>query len=419
MNRICIYLFAQFITLIIGLLVNVTIQANDSPVATDDYYETTSGDNMSVDAPGVLSNDYDSNNDQLTAVLTDDSQASGALFLYDDGSFEYEPELGYFGIDIFSYVANDGSIDSNEATITFNVTIGGGEVTTFTDQDLFLNALAALNHTAYREGFEDDSVWGEVRTTVIGGQRTSPSINNLGITWTANNEIGEVSTAEGAARRGQWGFLTLPHGSYLTGTNCDLPINCGDGWRGSSDIPLVGVGGWVETSTPYAGLHVYLDGNLDAPLDFADGEILDTRHKFFGVISPSGFNQFEYRETEGTMEDAKYIFADDYYFAYETNLSVKVSRILMKLLGQGRKVVARVKVVDQDKVAVIGAVVDAQWTLPDETVIPFSETTNKQGRIKGSTTNVGSGDYTLSILRVSLPDHVYLGGQKLKTLNVP
>ncbi len=418
MNKKYIYLLAQFITLIIALLVNVTTQANDSPVATDDYYETTSGDNMSVDAPGVLSNDYDSDNDQLTAVLTDDSQASGALFLYDDGSFEYEPEPGFFGIDIFSYVANDGTIDSNEATITFNVTFGGGEVTIFTDQGLFLDALAAMNHTSYREEFEDDNVWGEVRTTVSDGQQTSPSIKNLGITWTANNEFGEVTTGEGPVRRGKWGFFTLPHGSYLTGTNCDSPINCGDGWRGNSDIPLVGVGGWVETNTPYAGLHIYLDGNLDAPIDF-DGEILDTRHKFFGVISPSGFNQFEYRETEGTMEDAKYIFADDYYFAYETNLSVKVSRILMKLLGQVSKVVTRVKVVDQDKVAVIGAVVDAQWTLPDETIIPFSGTTNTQGRIKGSTPNVGSGDYTLSILRVSLPDHVYLGGQKLKTLNVP
>ena len=417
MSKKSVRLIALIIPLIIILLATATVQANDPPVAVDDEYKTTSDNNLSVDAPGVLGNDHDPNGDPLTAVLIDDSQATGILILYEDGSFEYEPEPGFFGTDTFTYVANDGSADSNEATITFNVILGG-EIIEFTDQDLFLDALAALGYKAYHEGFEDDNVWGDVRTTIPGGQITAPSITNLGLTWTANNEWGEVTTGEGPVFRGQWGFFTLPHGSYLTGTNCHLPINCGDGWQGHSDIPMVAIGGWVETNTPYAGLHVYLDGNLNAPIDF-NGAILGTQHKFFGVIVPNGFNQFEYREIEGTNEDAKYIFSDEYYFAYETNLSIKVSRIQMKLISRGNKVGTRVTVLDQDRVKVAGALVDAQWTLPDGTIIPVSGTTNNSGRVQWSTPNVGSGDYTLSIFSVSLPDHVYIGGQTIKTLTVP
>ncbi len=416
MNKKYICLIVQNIILITILLVTTVTHANDIPVATDDYYETVSDDNLSVDAPGVLGNDNDYNGDPLTARLVDESQASGALFLYEDGSFEYEPKPGFFGTDIFKYVANDGNADSNEATITFDVTLEG-EITVFTDENLFREALAALGYTVYHEGFENNNVWGEVRTTITDGQLTASSITNMGTTWTANNEFGEVTTGEGPVRLGQWGFFILPHGSYQTGTNCHLPINCGDGWQGHSDIPLVGIGGWVETNTPYAGLHVYLGGDLNAPIDF-DGEILDTQHKFFGVIAPTGFNQFEYREIEGTIDDAKYMFADDYYFAYETNLSVQVPHIWMKPLRWGR-VDARMIVVDQDKVAVSGAVVDAQWTLPDETIIPFRRLTDGQGRIKGSVPIVGSGDYTISILNISLPDHVYLGGQTFKTLTIP
>ena len=59
--------------------------------------------------------------DLLMAELVDGPD-HGDLILYDDGSFEYTPEAGYFGQDTFTYKASDGADDSNEATVTIEVT---------------------------------------------------------------------------------------------------------------------------------------------------------------------------------------------------------------------------------------------------------------------------------------------------------
>ncbi|MFN6050833.1 MAG: Ig-like domain-containing protein, partial [Planctomycetia bacterium] len=45
----------------------------------------------------------------------------GTVMLNPDGSFNYTPDLNYNGVDSFSYKANDGSLDSNVATVTITM----------------------------------------------------------------------------------------------------------------------------------------------------------------------------------------------------------------------------------------------------------------------------------------------------------
>ncbi len=45
----------------------------------------------------------------------------GTLTLNADGSFSYAPAPDFFGVDSFTYVANDGAVDSNVATVTITV----------------------------------------------------------------------------------------------------------------------------------------------------------------------------------------------------------------------------------------------------------------------------------------------------------
>ncbi len=47
--------------------------------------------------------------------------AHGTLALAADGSFTYTPASGFVGQDSFTYKANDGSLDSNVATVTISV----------------------------------------------------------------------------------------------------------------------------------------------------------------------------------------------------------------------------------------------------------------------------------------------------------
>ncbi|MCP4538621.1 MAG: tandem-95 repeat protein, partial [Chloroflexi bacterium] len=101
--------------------VTITVNClNDPPVAADDNYTTTVNTTLTVPVPGVLLNDTDADSDPLTAVW-DTGPVSGSLSLSTDGSFIYTPTVGFSGIVSFTYHANDGTDDSNVATVTIAV----------------------------------------------------------------------------------------------------------------------------------------------------------------------------------------------------------------------------------------------------------------------------------------------------------
>ena len=199
---------------------------------------------------------------------------------------------------------------------------------TYIDEASFLADLNALGHAITHEGFEDDAVWGAARSTVIDGFNTAPTITSQGLTWRSNNPDGNITTSDGAARSGDWGLFAYPHGSYasdgVNGLDCTIPGECGDsfvGEAGSGEL-LFGIGGWIRTNTPPAELGMFVDGVAQ---DF--GETCDSSGEncvnnaslsgsaFFGVIDTSGFSSFEYRDLEGTLDEMKYLFADDFYYA--------------------------------------------------------------------------------------------------------
>jgi hypothetical protein len=88
--------------------------------AEDDTYQTAPGVALTIDAPGVLENDSDPFNRDLSAVKVSDP-AHGTVTLNADGSFTYTPEANFLGGDTFTYKANNGVADSNLATVTINV----------------------------------------------------------------------------------------------------------------------------------------------------------------------------------------------------------------------------------------------------------------------------------------------------------
>ena len=103
----------------VQVTVNV-VGGNNPPVAVDDSYNTDQDTVLNVAAPGVLGDDSDDDGDAITAVQAS-SAANGLAILNADGSFSYEPDPGFTGIDSFTYRANDGSADSNLATVTIDV----------------------------------------------------------------------------------------------------------------------------------------------------------------------------------------------------------------------------------------------------------------------------------------------------------
>jgi CSLREA domain-containing protein len=98
----------------------VTFIANSAPKAENDSYSTNKDTPLSVAGPGVLANDTDPDGDTLSAVL-DSGPDHGTLILNPDGSFTYTPNVNFIGSDFFTYKANDGSAESNVATVSITV----------------------------------------------------------------------------------------------------------------------------------------------------------------------------------------------------------------------------------------------------------------------------------------------------------
>ena len=93
---------------------------NTAPVAGADAWTMDEDTTLTIDAPGVLANDTDAEEDPLTATLAD-GPGEGTLTLNADGSFTDTPAADFHGTDTFTYTASDGTADSAAATVTITV----------------------------------------------------------------------------------------------------------------------------------------------------------------------------------------------------------------------------------------------------------------------------------------------------------
>ena len=99
----------------------VSIHVNSPPETAADSYDVDEDSVLAVDAVlGLLANDSDGDGDTLSVYLTD-SPSHGSLSLNEDGSFTYTPEADYDGTDSFTYIATDGTNESEATTVSISV----------------------------------------------------------------------------------------------------------------------------------------------------------------------------------------------------------------------------------------------------------------------------------------------------------
>jgi VCBS repeat-containing protein len=102
------------------LVDNSNSNPNNPPIAGFSQYDTLEDTLLQIPAPGVLGNATDLDDDAMTAIL-DTDVANGSLTLNADGSFSYTPDTNFNGADSFTYHANDGTDDSNTATVSITI----------------------------------------------------------------------------------------------------------------------------------------------------------------------------------------------------------------------------------------------------------------------------------------------------------
>ena len=271
-----------------------------------------------VEAFGVLDNDIlDGENagefGATSELVTDVSH--GTLVLNSNGSFTYSPGSTFDGMDSFVYRAVFGTV-ADSATVTLTACTRGPDVFVCWNESAFLSKAAEHEYNGFQEGFEDDAVWGSARSP-----NTAASVSSQGVQWQSNYpdspDWNEITTGSGAALTGDWGIYDPNHGS-ANGTSgvCDVndpPDSClyHDGVTGILQPglnPLHGVGGYI-TGSHGANVGIVLDD-----LILYNGGPVYAAHQFFGVIDTrqAGFTRFEFRELDGKIGQALFIWADDF-----------------------------------------------------------------------------------------------------------
>jgi VCBS repeat-containing protein len=105
---------------------SIDVTANEPPVASDDTFATPKDTILTIDAPGLLANDSDPNDDPLvvSGVAAPGLPANGTIeadTLNADGSFRYLARPGFVGTDSFTYTVSDGGL-TDVGTVTITVT---------------------------------------------------------------------------------------------------------------------------------------------------------------------------------------------------------------------------------------------------------------------------------------------------------
>lgn len=206
--------------------VSLTVNpVNDAPTAVDDSAATNENTPLTINAPGLLTNDSDVEGSPLTAVLVA-PPAHGVVTVNPNGSFTYTPAADYSGPDSFTYKANDGALDSAPATVNLTVTAGNAApvITSVT--------AGAVNPTA-----------GAITYTLAATDDNTP-VGVLGVSVT-QPAGGTVATPMHDTSSGTWAFTYTPtqaarYGAAATfGPDTDsFTVSVDDGHGGVTSAPV-------------------------------------------------------------------------------------------------------------------------------------------------------------------------------------
>ena len=184
---------------------------NIAPIAENDAYSVAEDNVLNVVPSGVLANDTDIDPDTtLTAIKTSET-AHGSVTLNSDGSLSYTPHDDWHGTDTFTYKANDGSADSNTATVS--VTVDPVPDLAIVDNGVPGTGLHSYTLTATNPGIvtlAKFTIEGEVHQ-VFDGENPSE--------WLGDNSASESETTD----------------SYVIFGDLRLPDLGGETWPGPSD----------------------------------------------------------------------------------------------------------------------------------------------------------------------------------------
>jgi VCBS repeat-containing protein len=285
--------------------VTITVNpVNDAPVANNDTYSVNEDGTLNIAAAGVLANDTDVDGNSLAAVLGT-GPASGVLTLSPNGSFTYTPNANFNGTDSFTYRANDGTVDSNLATV--RITVNGSNTAPVAAADCYTtNEDTPLTVTLPGLLANDSDADGNTLTAVLvaGPAHGTLTLNaNGSFTYTPNSNFNGDDSFTYSANDGTANSNIATVAITVCPIN-DAPVANNDSYVTNQNTPLtVTVPGVLanDTDAEGSGLTAILNsGPSHGTLTLnANGSFTYT-----AVTGYTGSDSFTYRASDGTTISA-------------------------------------------------------------------------------------------------------------------
>jgi len=160
-------------------------QINDAPIAVADTYNTNEDQAvMATLANSLILNDIDDNYPSTLSAEMGQSPLHGDITLDTNGTFVYNPEENYFGIDTFTYRVTDTDLYSEYETVTINIAgVNDAPTIIVTDPVIFNeDSSIQVDFTQYVNDIDGD----ELSITVDNTDFISTSIDGMIITFSAD-----------------------------------------------------------------------------------------------------------------------------------------------------------------------------------------------------------------------------------------
>ncbi len=251
---------------------------NNVPVAADDTGSMDEDGVFSFKIEDILSNDSDLDNDNLIPALVA-SPINGILAQLADGSFSYTPNPDFNGTDSFTYKVNDGTEDSNIATVTITVNPVNDTPTgpaTGTLADGTEDVVYPVLETTLLQGFADVDVEDTLNVINLSSANGTFAPTTTGWNFTPAQDYNGPVTFAYQVSDGMDGIVDVSRTFNLS------PVN---------DIPMGSPAGELahgQEDTPYTILQSDLiNGYSDADLDVLSVTGLTINHGTLSAFNSS------------------------------------------------------------------------------------------------------------------------------------
>jgi len=295
------------------------IPRNDPPSARDDLYSVTAGEALIVTAAqGLLANDQDVDSDELLVEAVD-SPAFGVGSFAQDGSFEYQPNADFEGVEVLNYSVTD--LEAS-AGATLRITVKNAPNQPPVAQGEFLSTS------------EDTPLIGAIETLLLGND-VDPDGDALAVVVATEPANGLLTLADGAFR-----YEPAPD---FAGTD-SVEYRVSDGIA-ASDLVVATIDVAPVNDPPLARPDVYSTGQ-DTPLnvDAASGvlandfdvegdpiQVMLETDPVNGLVSMSADGGFEY------LPSAAFAGRDEFTYRASDGMESAIGRVAIDVLAAGNR----------------------------------------------------------------------------------